>query len=285
MSKADLKQLIAQGRFSVTDQVSVNEGPWRPISEFLVGAAAIPSVATSQPIPPVRNLRVLSGEKIYGPMSRDQIKQLVTEGRLKTNDLICAIDGPWMPLADFFPPAPQGDLHQTAVSPSPASPSPARPTAVPLAAAPLAATSPTAIPRQAPPPVPASSGGTPVSLPQPAPVVDASEEELVELTLADIVEDMPIEEPKLPQLFPLSSSSLLDALEPEEPALSTKPEWFVKIRGMPSSHLTMLHLKSLVIAREIHAETPTAHMSWDERDWRPFRAVRELAGLLKFLPT
>jgi hypothetical protein len=49
--------------------------------------------------------------------------------------------------------------------------------------------------------------------------------------------------------------------------------------------LSKAQLKALIIAREIHPETPATHMNWEENDWRPIRSIRELSVLLKFAPT
>jgi hypothetical protein len=125
MWHADLEKLLAAGRLAPTDQVSVSDGPWMSIGHYLATAphAAQPSAAASgwkeapsgkqdsgvlatlsQPNP---CLHIVHENRKYPAMTRQQVKGLLDSARLSGDDLICAIDGPWMRVADFF--AKRGD--------------------------------------------------------------------------------------------------------------------------------------------------------------------------------
>ncbi|MEX2118581.1 MAG: DUF4339 domain-containing protein [Pirellulales bacterium] len=115
MSKSDLDQLLAEGRIGRDDQVSVREGPWLLVSDYL----ANPSAWEDTPLPassPAAGregggregpLRVLKGDRIFGSLDRQQIAELIDAGRFTGDDLVCALHGPWMKLADFFAPPPR----------------------------------------------------------------------------------------------------------------------------------------------------------------------------------
>lgn len=126
MTREDLVKLRDGGRFSDADEVSVGEGPWLPLPKFLaqpVAEAPPPPPAAEQPssvwkatTPTVSRrdrdpdacLRVLKEGRIYPPMTRKQVADLLAASRLSGENLIAAIDGPWMRMADFFaPPAPE----------------------------------------------------------------------------------------------------------------------------------------------------------------------------------
>lgn len=140
MSRADVQKLVADGRISKQDDVSLDWGPWMKIESFLSEwskPAVPPSVSSpsdtspmaSHPVPAKasrakrpsetpsdsrtanvarhanpesRALRVLKADRIYGPMSRDDAKKLLAMGRISNEELICAAGGPWMRVVDFF---------------------------------------------------------------------------------------------------------------------------------------------------------------------------------------
>ena len=100
MTRAEFDSLLAKGRFSLADFVSVLGGPWVEVLQFVS-----PTAPTDEESAP---LRVLRGERIFGALNLRRIIQLRDEGRLADDDLVCALGGPWMPIADFLsPPRPQ----------------------------------------------------------------------------------------------------------------------------------------------------------------------------------
>ncbi len=112
MSRSELEALLEKGRVKLSDQVSISNGPWQPITGFLAQPAADPAprenpwrevaAPAHHVVPPTKTLRVLCGNKIFGPMTHEQVGQLVFGGRVKPTDLICAINGPWMPVSDYL---------------------------------------------------------------------------------------------------------------------------------------------------------------------------------------
>lgn len=95
MTRGDLESMLASRRFALTDLVSVWGGPWMKIHQYLA-----PSDAEAAPAP----LRVLRGEHIFGSLTYEQLARLSSEGRIAGDDLVCAVGGPWMPVADFLSP-------------------------------------------------------------------------------------------------------------------------------------------------------------------------------------
>jgi hypothetical protein len=106
MTRADLEHLLDRGRLEPTDQVSVSDGPWMAIGGYLaLGRQAADSAAPAQsaaaparPVPKAGDLRLFSS------LSREQIDELRKKGRVDDDDLVCAQNGPWMRLGDFFAP-------------------------------------------------------------------------------------------------------------------------------------------------------------------------------------
>jgi hypothetical protein len=96
MTRADFDHLLANGRFSLADFVSVVGGPWVEILQYVS-----PPVATDEQSAP---LRVLRGDRIYGSLNHRRVRQMRTEGRIADDDLVCAVGGPWMSIADFLSP-------------------------------------------------------------------------------------------------------------------------------------------------------------------------------------
>lgn len=101
MTRADFDRLLGKGRFSLADFVSVMGGPWVEVLQFV----SPPTPTDEQSTP----LRVLRGERVFGALNLRRITQLRDEGRLNDDDLVCAVGGPWMSIADFLsPPQPCG---------------------------------------------------------------------------------------------------------------------------------------------------------------------------------
>lgn len=273
--------LNAEAARQSLDDAQAGEAPGGRSHAHGLAAATRRAGAAADSAASEKALRVLRGDKIYGPMTRPQVVQLLAEGRLQASDLVCAIDSPWMPLSSFVAPAAQA---------APYSGLAAGPVAVVV---PVTAAAAGSVPVAKVPPIPGKAPSLPAAS-RPAAGKPAastsppSESELMELTLADLDEDAQsgvdlLKIPQAPRGAPAVSSSLLEDLEDNVQRMSTKPEWYVKIRGMTACHLSTAQLKSLVVAREIHADSPVCNINWDEGSWRPFRAVHELAELWKFL--
>lgn len=104
MSRESFDRLLAEGRFSRADFVSVWGGPWREIDEFLSPPVDETGIAPASPTP----LRVLQGDRIYAGLDQERLAALREEGRLADDDLVQAVGGPWMAVGDFLsPPRPQ----------------------------------------------------------------------------------------------------------------------------------------------------------------------------------
>ena len=119
MTRAELVRLVESGRLFPSDMVSLAEEPWIALADYLQSTAdetahaaapvnapgrwkdaGQPAVAAIHPAE--RNLRVVRGGKLFGPMARSQVESLLAAGRMDGDDLIAAIDGPWMVLGDFL---------------------------------------------------------------------------------------------------------------------------------------------------------------------------------------
>lgn len=96
MTREDLESLLASRRFTLTDLVSVWDGPWMSIHQYLA-----PRDTQAVPAAP---LRVLRGEHVFGSLGFEELRRLCDEGRIAGDDLVCAAGGPWMSVADFLAP-------------------------------------------------------------------------------------------------------------------------------------------------------------------------------------
>ncbi|HEV3344529.1 MAG TPA: DUF4339 domain-containing protein [Pirellulales bacterium] len=94
MGRDDFDRLLASGRFSLADFVSVLGGPWMEILQFVS-----PPPAGEQ-----GHLRVLRGDRIFSSLNQQRVKRLRAEGRIGDDDLVCTVGGPWMSVADFLSP-------------------------------------------------------------------------------------------------------------------------------------------------------------------------------------
>lgn len=266
-----LARLLASGRIGQADFVSVGGADWVPIAEFLArhrvsASRAVPIVPTvplaaTAATPAAQRaakkkgeLQVLSGGRVIRSLTRDQVEQLATAGRLTDDDLICALNGPWMRLGDFF-------SWQVAEREAP-SPSPIAAT-VPEAANQHASSTPVSPPASAdvltppvsPPPEPPPPAGfsppliDPLVLPQPRAAAHASIS------------------------YPLAR------VRPPNPSASD--EWFVRVRGIHSAPLKKQHIKALYQAREVTLDCLARHAAWHENDWRPIHAITELAAVTR----
>ena len=99
MMRADLDRLLATGKVAVSDHVSVLGGGWITIADYLR-----PVPLDQTPIPD-RCMQVLKGRKLFSSLTRQDVLDLASAGRIGLDDLVSALGGPWMRLADFLTPA------------------------------------------------------------------------------------------------------------------------------------------------------------------------------------
>ncbi|HVA47264.1 MAG TPA: DUF4339 domain-containing protein [Pirellulales bacterium] len=100
MARDDFDRLLANGRFTSADFVSLWGGPWTQIAEFLSQAVEGESAGPAD----AATLRVLRGDRVYSGLNHRRLNQLRDDGRLAANDLVQAAGGPWMALGDFLSP-------------------------------------------------------------------------------------------------------------------------------------------------------------------------------------
>ncbi|HVX15092.1 MAG TPA: hypothetical protein VHC22_28125 [Pirellulales bacterium] len=288
-----LDKLLAAGRVTPADHVSVRNADWIPIADFLAAPAAPPLIAPAQTAAPVTgsrrakgDLRVLTAGRVIGSLSRSDVEQLHAGGRIGADDLICAHNGPWMPVGDFLSPPPPvekppiaANVVTTAADPAPATPAPYTPDdeddpvvftplspAPPMAPAPAAPPPPVApVPAPPPPIAPAPAPPAPLSPAPPAwppPLI------------AQVVVPRPAAAPvHAPASYPLAR------LRP--PAPPANDEWFVRVRGIHSAPLRKHHVKALYQAREITLDNAARHPTWHENDWRPIHSIPQLADIVQ----
>jgi hypothetical protein len=289
--RAGLERLLASGRVSLTDRVSVRDADWIPIAEYL----AAPPIASDKPAPaPVPSkpanpgkkgeLRVISGSRIIGSLRRDQVEQLRAATRIDDDDLICAANGPWMRVGDFFASHSAPVVTTVQAGPAPTAPADAvhTPTevewteevvemeAVELEAVeletlkmqleiiePLPTTVSPAGPVRNPPPLPTPPriAPQPPAFPQP---------------------------PVLPQAAASPQATGGYRVAPRRPpAPPISDEWYVRVRGMYSASLRKHHVKALYEAQEVTRDSLARHGSWHDNDWRPIHTIAELADVMK----
>jgi hypothetical protein len=109
MTRADFDRLLSTGRINLADQVSVLGGPWVEILQYV----SPPALTDDQSAP----LRVLKGDRVFGSLNLRRIRQLRTEGRIADDDLVCALGGPWMSIADFLSPPRPPEAEAVPVEP------------------------------------------------------------------------------------------------------------------------------------------------------------------------
>lgn len=257
-----LEKLLAAGRITTEDRVSVRNADWIRIGDYLAAPAASPSKTAVSPSPvepaPRRkkgDLQVLADGRVISALHRDDVERLWKAARLGDDDLICALGGPWMRVGDFFaPPAPPEP-----VAPAPPAPSvdqqPAAPTTVPISV-----TAPTPMPIPVPLPQP---GPTPAVAPVPVPPTVVSPQ-----LGAEVVQPSAMSSP---------GGYRVRAMPP--PPTSTSDEWFVRVRGVHSAPLRKYHVKALFQAREITLDNVARHPTWAENDWRPIISIPALADI------
>ncbi len=266
LTREAFNRLLVDGKIARTDLVSVRGGEWIEIAAFLLTPA---DAAAEDAI-----LRLLAGQRMFSSLSRRAVEQLRSAGRVGDDDLICALNGPWMRLGDFFAPP-----DAVATAPQDGTPSIA-PSAVPFQPVPAGAA-----PQAPPDAAPVVSGlvvsGPVVSGPAFAPARPA----------APLFQSIPIRAPAQ------SPAPTTDALTPLHvmpgasrgydsppilpPGVWISDVWFVRIRGMHSAPLKKHHLRTLFEARELTADSHARNANWPENAWSPIRLIPELADVTK----
>lgn len=274
MVRAELVKLVEGGRLAESDQVSADDGPWQPIGTYLARTAEAPaaeppkspdwkpsSTAVSrQPPSEPPTLRVLKENRVFPMMTRQQVSSLLAAGRLTGDELICALNGPWMCVADFFAP-------------------PAAPAQAPALKSPLPAA-----------PAPPAQISAPAAADEDEEVIDVDEEDVIEddeeeeVIAAEVVEEEEvldvIEEDDEPAAVPVSDA----AYKPRPAAKAATPlsnQWYVKVRGMHSAPLQKHHIKMLLAAREIDNDAPACHVTWRSEAWLPIKDIPELSDIIR----
>ncbi|HVA50403.1 MAG TPA: hypothetical protein VNH11_28885 [Pirellulales bacterium] len=265
--RAGLERLLASGRITLADHVSVRNADWMSIAEFL----AAPARTTNDQHPPAADpatpvsrhkrgeLRVIRGGRIVSSLHRHEVEQLRLAGRVADDDLICASNGPWMRIGDFFAPAP------AAVGP-PASQPPAATTE--RAATPRFPSTPVAD-------VPIEAELVEPSPPPLAPTAVVPTSSLVRNppTVRPPGASQPARSPQATNGYPLAR------LRP--PAPPANDEWYVRVRGMYSASLRKHHVKALYQAQEVTLDSLARHGSWHANDWRPLHSIPQLADVAR----
>lgn len=258
MTREAFDRLLVDGKIAPSDLVSVRGGEWTEIAHFLASA---PDTDKGD-----ATLRLLAGQRIFSSLSRREVEQLRSAGRVDDDDLICALNGPWMGVGDFFAPpeaaatAPHAPGPSVASSTVPYQPVPATvaPQAVPTGA-PAVSAPPTAPARPVAPVMQPIPGLSPTpSLP---PAAGAAFAPLHVMTGAGIGYHSP------PPVLP--------------PGVSLSDVWFVRIRGMHSAPLKKHHLRTLFEAHELTADSPARNANWPDNAWSPICLIPELADVAK----
>jgi hypothetical protein len=270
--RAGLDRLLSAGRLTSEDQVSVRNADWISIADFLAVPTMSPTPATSPgPAPTIEavsppadarkktgDLRVINSGRVTGALTRADVQQLLANGRLGEDDLVCALDGPWMRVGDFLstlaaarrpsataartlPEQPEGG------SPSAGPSEPSDRSADPNANQPLVVMAGRVEIVQ-------SKATPPLTLTEPMSVVGQS-----------------ARSPDTAATYRVDSTGRKKA--------KVEDQWYVRIRAMCSAPLGKHHLKALYQSREITSETLARHPKWDDNDWRPISSIPELADL------
>jgi hypothetical protein len=247
-----LDRLLAAGRVTLADHVSLRNADWVSIAEFL-SAPAAPAKATptaALPAPPPKkkgDLRILSGGRVVSSLTRGEVEQLRAAGRIGGDDLVCALNGPWMPVGNFLAPPPP---------------------VTPQLVAPQAPSPPAPVP--APPPAPITPSPSSPAAPLPVAPVHAT------------VWSPPLIAPyTAPRQSPPAPAALGYALTPHRPPPPLHDDWYVRVRGIHSAPLRKHHVKALYQAREITLDCVARHPAWHENDWRPIHSIPQLADITR----
>ncbi len=249
-----LEKLLAAGRLTTDDRVSVRNAEWIRIGDYLSAPAsprseAPPTISSGAPTPRKKkgDLRVLAGGRVIGSLHRDDVERLWKAARVGDDDLLCALGGPWMRVGDFFapPPAPVMPVMQPPAAPMPIP--------IPVPAAPRPMPVPISVPRP---------GGTSPVAPEPASPVASPPQFDAGLSP--------------PQRASSPAAGYRVRVMPPPP---TNDEWFVRVRGVHSAPLKKHHVQALFQAREISLDNVARHPTWSENDWRPIRSIPALADI------
>ncbi|HWB11066.1 MAG TPA: hypothetical protein VG826_17695 [Pirellulales bacterium] len=277
--RAWLDRLLSAGRVTLEDRISVRNADWISIADYLAtaqppDAAASPEAASAGPVPATQvssppaagqkkagDLRVLNNGRVISALTRAEVQQLLAGGRLDEDDLVCALDGPWMRVGDFLSTKSVVQPSRQRWSQEAGAPAPGGP-----------------------------EGRSPVG--DASPHVDRSADSnatMPMVVMAGHVEVVQSKTPPLPLAEPMAVVG--KAVASPDPAVAyqlgsagkEKPkledQWYVRIRAMCSAPLGKRHLKALYQSREITSETVARHPKWHENDWRPIDTIPELADL------
>ncbi|HJT32553.1 MAG TPA: hypothetical protein VJ783_10960 [Pirellulales bacterium] len=257
MTREAFDRLLAEGKIARSDLVSVRGGEWAEIAHFLASAPATDHEDA--------NLRLLAGQRIFSSLTRREVEQLRSAGRVDDDDLLCALNGPWMRVGDFFAPpeaaatAPHGPAPPVASSTVPSgSASIGGATLATPAVASTESSQASAPPRSAPvmQPIPGLS-----PTPSPPPATGAAFAPLHVMSGAGIGYHSP------PPVLP--------------PGVSLSDVWFVRIRGMHSAPLKKHHLRTLFEAHELTSDSPARNANWPDNAWSPVCMIPELTDVAK----
>lgn len=257
MTREAFERLLVDGKIARTDRVSVRGGEWTEIAAFLVAPADDAADDAT--------LRLLAGQRTFSSLSRREVEQLRSSGRVDDDDLICVLNGPWMRVGDFFaPPAVAATAPRTS-TPSVAPPAEPNQPAV-------AEDSPQATPDVAP----AVSSQAPAPARPPAPVFQS-------IPLPAPAQSPTPTTDALTSLHVMSGAGMGYYSPPPElpPGVWLSDVWFVRIRGMHSAPLKKHHLRTLFEARELMADSPARNANWPENAWSPVRLIPELAEVIR----
>ncbi|HET6879303.1 MAG TPA: hypothetical protein VFI31_04080 [Pirellulales bacterium] len=286
--RAGLEKLLAAGRLTLADHVSVRNADWVSVAEFLSAPTAMPvakAAPTAEIIPASTvakkgNLRILSGGRVISSLTRKEVEQLRAAARIGDDDLVCALHGPWMPVGDFLtPPPPEPPRVEAApVEPQREAPqdttsqvvAPMHHPSLPARVAQVAPSPPSTVaPRVVVPPAPVRVPAA-VSLPAPAP-----------LPPAPPPSPPLIASHSLPPSRPAAQRAAVYSMAGIRPPPPRHDEWYVRVRGIHSAPLRKQHVKALYQAREITLDCVARHASWHDNDWRPIHSITQLADITR----
>lgn len=109
-------RLVEAGKVALGDQVSLQDGAWIDLGEYLASplpqvttkpdaaAPTAPAPASGPPEDDEPVLRLLANKRIVAALSRAEVTQLRLSRRIDDEDLVCALYGPWMRVGDFLAP-------------------------------------------------------------------------------------------------------------------------------------------------------------------------------------
>lgn len=281
MRREDVEDLLASRRIEGTDKLSVDEGEWMPLAEYMASTSAEEaesvtestgpgSAWTAGSSPVVRRegssqacLRLLQADRKFPPMTREQVLGLLHTDRVNGDDLICALDGPWMRVEDFFATRPPPTSHVSA--PPPVATPVTRRGMVPKEIVEVL-TDDDLVEDEA-------SEAVGAEVLTEADLIDGPSQDMDELTEDDVIDAPPA------SLSTAGGRGVRSLLEEDKAQLADS--WFVRVRGVHSAPLKRHHVRMLLEARELTPECLALHTTWRDTQWMPVKSIPQLAELLK----